>query len=171
MVSNDEQCRFCECYTCTGTECGMCSKTQELVDARYRCKEYKYKQLQTITINAAELLRNAIVQRAVKDLKLSPKLQTYDARQSVHFFRSDYFKSLCSIDGENIIKHICEPQIKKVVKKQKVDRRRSIEYKGRRMKLKEWSAELGISYNTLVWRLNHGWTTEKAFTEGIGENE
>ena len=37
------------------------------------------------------------------------------------------------------------------------------------MKLKDWSAKIGISYSTLVWRLNNGWTIEKAFTEGVGK--
>lgn len=40
-----------------------------------------------------------------------------------------------------------------------------IEYKGNKKTLKEWSNELGISYNCLRHRLYRNWTIEKALTE------
>ena len=170
MNIEDEQCRFCEQYTGTSSECGMCSKKQEEVSARYRCEEYKYRMFYEMTNDGAELLVDAIVKRAVKDLRLSPEGRTYDSRQSLYFFRSDYFKSLCSIDGEKIIQHIRSykaNKVKKTIKSPKVCRNRSVEYNDERMKLKDWSVKLGISYSTLIWRLNNGWSIEDAFTKGV----
>jgi hypothetical protein len=37
-------------------------------------------------------------------------------------------------------------------------------YQGRTMTVKEWSVEMGINYWALYWRINHGWSIEKALT-------
>lgn len=38
---------------------------------------------------------------------------------------------------------------------------RRVEYKGRTLTMAEWSRELGISYNTIKYRVNHGQPLEK----------
>ena len=40
----------------------------------------------------------------------------------------------------------------------------NVEYKGRTQSLKAWSEELGLRYVTLIYRIKHGWSAEKAFS-------
>jgi hypothetical protein len=40
-----------------------------------------------------------------------------------------------------------------------------LSFNGKRQTLKEWSEETGIPYKNLLWRIRHGWTTEKALTK------
>lgn len=42
-----------------------------------------------------------------------------------------------------------------------------VEYKGERHTISEWASILGMAYNTLLNRINHGWTIERALTEPI----
>lgn len=44
---------------------------------------------------------------------------------------------------------------------------RRITYDGKCQTIAQWSVELGIKYRTLNNRLNRGWSTERAFSEGI----
>ena len=39
-----------------------------------------------------------------------------------------------------------------------------VTFKGQTKPLTEWAKELGINHSTLSWRLNKGWSTEKALT-------
>lgn len=42
-----------------------------------------------------------------------------------------------------------------------------IEYKGKKQSLQEWADELNIKEGTIRWRLNHGYSVEKAFTTKV----
>lgn len=58
------------------------------------------------------------------------------------------------------------------VKEQENNRRnnRKITFKGETKTLSQWSAETGINRGTIQWRLNHGWTVEKALSTEGGSN-
>lgn len=43
---------------------------------------------------------------------------------------------------------------------------RNIEYQGRVQCIAAWAEELGMQYETLLYRFNAGWPVEKAFTKG-----
>lgn len=55
------------------------------------------------------------------------------------------------------------------MKKQSNNRRSNklIEFQGKIMNMKQWSETLNISYDTLKYRLSHGWPTRKAFCQPI----
>jgi len=42
-----------------------------------------------------------------------------------------------------------------------------ITFNGKTLSVRQWSRELGISSATLEWRLQNGWSAEKALTEGV----
>lgn len=42
---------------------------------------------------------------------------------------------------------------------------RTLEYKGKTKRIKEWSRELGIPYKLLIYRLDAGWTVEEALNK------
>lgn len=44
-----------------------------------------------------------------------------------------------------------------------------IVYKGKT--IKEWSQENNIVLSTIIWRLHHGWTTERAISEPPYNND
>lgn len=41
---------------------------------------------------------------------------------------------------------------------------RKITYEGRTQGLQDWARELGVSYQTIQYRLNHGWSVADAMT-------
>ena len=45
-----------------------------------------------------------------------------------------------------------------------------IEYNNETHTISEWAKIIGMSYNTLLNRINHGWTIERALTEPIHNN-
>jgi len=47
---------------------------------------------------------------------------------------------------------------------------RYITYKGRTQLFCDWVKELGIKRTTLRMRLEHGWSIERAFEEGVHNN-
>lgn len=47
---------------------------------------------------------------------------------------------------------------------------RRIEWGGRIQNLKQWARELGISRDTLAWRLDSGWDLDRAMTQSVGKN-
>lgn len=57
---------------------------------------------------------------------------------------------------------------------QQANNRRStviLEYNGKKMSLKEWSIELGISYKAIVHRYQRGWSVEKTLTTPVKQSK
>lgn len=56
------------------------------------------------------------------------------------------------------------------VKEQENNRRdnRRISYNGKTQTLSQWSDETGLHRETIQWRLNHGWSVERALTKKVG---
>lgn len=48
-------------------------------------------------------------------------------------------------------------------------RNRIIEHNGKRQNITQWSTELSISRSSLMWRLNNGWSIDKAFSTPVRE--
>jgi len=42
---------------------------------------------------------------------------------------------------------------------------------GKRQCIKEWSEETGISTKTIIWRLNHGWSSTRTLTTSTGKRK
>lgn len=45
----------------------------------------------------------------------------------------------------------------------------AIEFNGERLTAGEWAERLGVSRNSITWRLNNGWSIDRALTQGRGK--
>lgn len=81
-------------------------------------------------------------------------------------FENGYSDKL-SIDRIENDKGYCPENCRWVTPQEQTDNRnctRHISYDGKTKTLKRWSEETGIPYNTLQWRIQKGWSSEKALT-------
>lgn len=46
-----------------------------------------------------------------------------------------------------------------------------LSYDGKKMNITQWSEQIGIKQNTIVWRLMRGWSVEKALTKPIQQRK
>lgn len=46
--------------------------------------------------------------------------------------------------------------------------KRGLEFQGEKLTMNEWAERIGVSRQSLVWRLKNGWSVERTLTEGRG---
>ena len=88
-------------------------------------------------------------------------------------YRADAKRGECTIERIDVNGNYCpENCMWKTIKEQENNRRDNhyVEYQGETHTISEWAKKLDMAYNTLLNRINHGWSTERAFTEPIHNN-
>lgn len=85
-------------------------------------------------------------------------------------YQPDAPRGKCTIERVDVDGNYCpENCVWKTMKEQgnnKTDNH-FVEYQGETHTVSEWAQRLGMAYNTLLNRINHGWSVDRAFTEPI----
>lgn len=88
-------------------------------------------------------------------------------------YQADAKRGECTIERINVDGNYCPENCTwKTIEEQENNRRDNhyVEYQGETHTISEWAKILGMAYNTLLNRINHGWAIERAFTEPIHNN-
>ena len=85
-------------------------------------------------------------------------------------YQPDAPRGGCTIERIDVNGNYCpENCMWKTIKEQENNKTDNhfVEYQGETHTVSEWARILGIAYNTLLNRINHGWSIERALTEPI----
>ena len=88
-------------------------------------------------------------------------------------YQKDAKRGKCTIERIDVDGNYCPENCTwKTTKEQENNKTTNhfIEYQGEIHTVSEWASILSISYNTLLNRINHGWSVERAFTETVHKN-